>query len=594
MKPLPKAALFCANLPEQFRDDELKYKLTQLFSKFGKVHHVKLNRDKQNSALSFNFKLHSTQADLALNKSNKLYLKDRLLRVERARVNRSLRISSPSIDSTAIEAFFSRHGEIEFFLAGPSKALVPEESANQGEYVIRFKYRDDCMAAWFNHRQSSLFKLSWAHEVHHDPHNTPPLPLNDTANFPSLTSECSKENEVTLDKNMGALDLAADLSEDVAKSLTLNTRSESFPEMRDHQQPQESPNTPTNMIPSTPQLSPDVNNNANQSMETSYPLTPPTQPLNYDPRPPRKLFRGGHQQSFDDRRGGYRRHSNRPPKSNSGRNPRHYLNMNYMETGPPQTGTYYHGFTHAGQQFNQAYYPAATTPAFIPYPTAINFGQPVYAYPYPMAQTKTNDGLIASNDNEVNVGVGVAAPAVRAGYMTVPPDTHPMAPLRATGFMTTNAGLVPLYSPQDLERWNENLATTNAQQSSKDSPSKDEAPGFPSAGSIPIQQYPMIQQPQPQHLMNVGSVALGLDCVNNNTQRNLSNMPPPRFFGISPPGHLQAYENWECGATQNQPNQGKVHYHDHPQSTQQQNPLVAPNSGFTTGPPGHTPAMRGY
>lgn len=327
------------------------------------------------------------------------------MRIERARVNRSLRISSPSIDSAAIESFFSRHGEIEFFLAGPSKALTPEESANQDEYVIRFKYRDDCMAAWFNHRQSSLFQLSWAHERQHNHHSTPPLSLNDTANFPSLISECSKENEVTLDKKMGALDLATDLSEDVAKSLTLNTRSESFPEMRDHQQPQESPNTPTNMIPSTPQLSPDVNNTANQSMESSYPLTPPTQPLNYDTRPPRKVFRGGHQQSFDDRRGGYKRHGNRPPKSNSGRNPRHYLNMNYMETG-----TYYPGFTHAGQQFNQACYTATTAPAFIPYPTAINFGQPVYAYPYTMAQTKTTDGLIASNDNAVNMGVGVGAP----------------------------------------------------------------------------------------------------------------------------------------------------------------------------------------
>lgn len=103
----------------------------------------------------------------------------------------------------------------------------------------------------------------------------------------------------------------------------------------------------------------------------------------------------------------------------------------------------------------------------------------------------------------------------------------------------------------------------------------------------------MIQQPQPQHLMNVNSVTLGLDCVNNSTQKNLSNMPPPRFFGISPPGH-QAYENWECGATQNQPNQGMVHYHDQSQTLQQQEPLVAPAPGFTTGPPGHTPAMRGY
>lgn len=212
--------------------------------------------------------------------------------------------------------------------------------------------------------------------------------------------------------------------------------------------------------------------------------------------------------------------------------------------------------------------------------------------------------------------------------MALPPDMHAMAPLRATGFMTTNAGLVPLYSPQDLERWNEGLAGANTAPL-KDDTGKDEQGGATGASAtalsapapLTLQQYPFLQQPQPQHLVNVG---LGLDTGGGGVgiaaaTKNAGGVHPPRFFGISPPGHHthtqhSGYEDWEgaganagvntgtSGQSQTQPQQSShtslgATYYDQQSSQhhqQQHQGLAPPPPGFTTGPPGHTPAMRGY
>lgn len=321
------------------------------------------------------------------------------------------------------------------------------------------------MSAWFTNRQSTLFKLCWAHERHPFNRNTHAISLTDKRSFPSLTpDQPSVEGDMTqshaqstqthtqsaensLDKSMGALDLATAASKDVAPSVFLSTRSESFPEMREHsqthqpqQQSHDSPNTPTRFIPSTPQLSPDMNE-ANHSMETAYPLTPPSQSL-YEVRPPRKSFGrgGGSFESRENRRGGFRRNNNthnRPPKPNNPK--RHYLNMNYLDGGAnagagASVGGYYHpGYTATGQHLNQGYYPQPTAPAFIPYPTPINFGQPVMAYPYPMAhaQSKTGDNSPASADKMMGglgVGVGVGHPGGFCSFLddmlTEPKASH--------------------------------------------------------------------------------------------------------------------------------------------------------------------------
>ena len=230
--------------------------------------------------------------------------------------------------------------------------------------------------------------------------------------------------------------------------------------------------------------------------------------------------------------------------------------------------------------------------------------------------------------------------------MAVTPDMHGVAPLRATGFMTTNAGLVPLYSPQDLERWNEGHGTGTGgggvagsgamgQTQPMKEDSKDDTSGnsgtaplaaisAPTHAPVTLQQYPLLQQPQPQHLMNVGlgletggmSMGIAPNTKNVNVGGSGGGVHPPRFFGISPPHHpashsnppntsaAQPYEDWDgdnAGAsTAVQPQSS--HEHDPNTHAQAHSPLTAtyydqhgqPHQSFTTGPPGHTPAMCGY
>ncbi|TIA95697.1 hypothetical protein E3P94_03597 [Wallemia ichthyophaga] len=769
MKPLPKAALFCANLPEQLADDDLKLQLSHLFSKYGRVHHVKLNRDRQNRLGAFIQYQLPSHADVALNKSNKIYLKDRLLRVERARVNRSLRISHTPLDSSAIQSTFCKHGDMESFLIGPAVGSVPEQSAEQGEFIVRFKFRDDCMAAWFAHRQSSLFHLSWAHERSrgvHSGHNTNNTLINDKGSFPPLV-QSQQPKQITSHhtasddaiNSIGALDLASaptnkaiTASVDATPSVFLGARSESFPEMRqgkggkgevelhlpagqEKQQskeivhPHDSPNTPSRFIPSTPQLSPDMNE-ANQSLETTstHPLTPPSQPF-YDTRPPRKSYGRGGAFEGRGRGGGFRRNNTRPPRPHNHNHNQHgkryYLNMNYHEGGVgvgalgelgSSAAYYYPGY--AAQQPNnlnlnlnhtqaqaqaQAYYTqqsqhSQSTPAFIPYPALnLNLCQAVMAYPYVMQQGQQGQGrgnkIGESNTDTMEMtmvdggsgGVGIGASgnvgdvnananainavqpiqthaAHTAHTMNAIHPIHPghtvhtmqtlMPPLRATGFMTTNAGLVPLYSPQDLERWNEGLIGSGSgtlgrtvgdaqlQQHQQQYSEQPEQPqeslkdneksagntanaknahnadttttthydqhnhSYPHSQShshsdhtnsaLSLQPYPLLQQPRPQHVVNT-NVGLGLDTAGVGrapTGKNTGSVNPPRFFGVSPPS--QPYQEWEGVNADSHTHNQHSHSHSHPSVSTAYYDNTSQPVQHTPPPPGFTTGPPGH
>lgn len=386
---------------------------------------------------------------MALSKSNKIYLNDRLLRVERARVNRSLRITNSTIDKLSIQSLFQKYGQIENFFVGPcgnGLNTPPEESANENEFVIRFKYRDDCMSAWFNLRQSNLFNLTWAHDYKFNNDNK--KFISKGKNDENFHNQRFNDKLSSMTNSMGALDLAkankpinkpADNNDGDQQSQQqpplMSSHSDSFPELKPplSNETQQSPKTPQNFIPTTPQLStnepptaPSTDNHSN------YPLTPPINVNN----PPIK-FTNKHQQQpsyfnkspLTDKRPFHKR-SNRPLNHNHQRRPFNhnqkpniFTPQNKTQPPPQHQNPHFQSWNpshhHAQQPFisyvpdynqpsfiplttptqNQHSYFTSPHPTFIPYP--VNIGHPFMTY-LPSTGPFYNQHKVNTNDKPLN------------------------------------------------------------------------------------------------------------------------------------------------------------------------------------------------
>ena len=183
-----------------------------------------------------------------------------------------------------------------------------------------------------------------------------------------------------------------------------------------------------------------------------------------------------------------------------------------------------------------------------------------------------------------------------------------MAPLRATGFMNTNAGLVPIYSPQDLERWNASNGSQSQDKNlnEKEFSNKDKDISHNNNVDQQLQPYPYIHQPIPHHLGNMQpqqhNNALGLDFSyqqNPNNNSNVYTQPQilPYEFSQQDPSHLsfEYHRRPHSDESYLHPytiQNSQSNSNDNDDDCRQQQPSDVAN--FVTGPPGHTPGIRNY
>jgi hypothetical protein len=138
---LPDACLFVASLSSQKSKKQLQKACLEIFQKFGPVLNVTVNRDNRNRPFAFVQFKYIRDAERASQES--ITIDDRLVRMERAKVNRSLHISKiqQGLSQKTVNEMASTVGQVEELSYNPTK----------NEAFIKFTYREDALKAcsWY-------------------------------------------------------------------------------------------------------------------------------------------------------------------------------------------------------------------------------------------------------------------------------------------------------------------------------------------------------------------------------------------------------------------------------------------------------------
>ncbi|ORX89985.1 hypothetical protein K493DRAFT_305307 [Basidiobolus meristosporus CBS 931.73] len=137
----PQGCIFVASLAASKTDEELHESVTKHFSKYGKLLNVKVLKDWKQRPYSFVQFENVHDAKRALTEAHHTILDGRHIRVEQARVNRTLFIAK-----------ISRSLNEENYQTGRSK----------GCGFVKFCYRDDAIRAYSELRVNSKWVVEWA------------------------------------------------------------------------------------------------------------------------------------------------------------------------------------------------------------------------------------------------------------------------------------------------------------------------------------------------------------------------------------------------------------------------------------------------
>eukprot|EP00842_Homolaphlyctis_polyrhiza_P001951 jgi/Hompol1/2757/HPOL_001451-RA len=146
IRGLPQACLFVASLTTAKTDTQLHNSITKKLSEWGELLNVKVMRDWLGRPYSFvQFKA-IEDAERALAEANGIAIEGRKIRIERARVNRTLYIAKldPSITEAEVESTVREYGEIE------DMKLLHDASTGEFKHCGYFKYRfrEDAIEAY--------------------------------------------------------------------------------------------------------------------------------------------------------------------------------------------------------------------------------------------------------------------------------------------------------------------------------------------------------------------------------------------------------------------------------------------------------------
>lgn len=157
----PDACLFVASISESTDDESL----SQYFEKYGTVLKVKLLKDKKNQRpYAFVQFLNSKEADSAVNDVDNHVLDGRHIRVEKAKVNRTLFIAkfSRQMTNSELRDIAEAFGPIENVTI--IKNHMTQESKGCG--FLKFRYREDAMDALLQLKQTNKkWVVEWANSA---------------------------------------------------------------------------------------------------------------------------------------------------------------------------------------------------------------------------------------------------------------------------------------------------------------------------------------------------------------------------------------------------------------------------------------------
>ncbi|KAH6564580.1 hypothetical protein BASA62_007804 [Batrachochytrium salamandrivorans] len=165
LRGLPEACLFVASLAAVRSDTELQESVTTHFKAWGELMNVRVIKDWMGRPYAFvQFKV-VEDAQRALVEANNTIIDGRHIRIEQAKVNRTLFVSK--INSTLTESevleIAAQHGPIESLTVASSSTTNTETSGSTAH--IKYRYREDAVDAFAAFRASELWSVDWASNV---------------------------------------------------------------------------------------------------------------------------------------------------------------------------------------------------------------------------------------------------------------------------------------------------------------------------------------------------------------------------------------------------------------------------------------------
>ncbi|KAI8866075.1 hypothetical protein GQ42DRAFT_81321 [Ramicandelaber brevisporus] len=160
----PEACLFVASLNNSLSDVELQNSVSSIFSQWGKLLHVKVQRDSHSRPYAFVQYNDINDARKALDHSKGVLIEGRPARVEIARVNRILYVEGfdKSLDDDSLRNMVTLiNGEQR----GLEEFIVPKDSAdgdNKGILYVKYCYREDAVDAIRFLRTNTHYAVGWA------------------------------------------------------------------------------------------------------------------------------------------------------------------------------------------------------------------------------------------------------------------------------------------------------------------------------------------------------------------------------------------------------------------------------------------------
>ncbi|EEB06861.1 RNA-binding protein M [Schizosaccharomyces japonicus yFS275] len=149
----PIACLFVASLNSARSEQELATAVENHFKRWGPLLHVKVLKDWLQRPYSFVQFQNQEDASRALAEAHNTLLDGRYIRVEQARMNRTIWIAHPTIQPKLqdVRSLLQPFGELEELTA----------TIDRPGFLARFAYRDDAISA-FSSLRHSVWSVEWA------------------------------------------------------------------------------------------------------------------------------------------------------------------------------------------------------------------------------------------------------------------------------------------------------------------------------------------------------------------------------------------------------------------------------------------------
>ena len=183
----PGACIFAGNLNSSKSDTELHNSVQNHFATWGPIASVKIQRDSKGRPTSFIQYIHIADAKKALAESfHSIKLDGRLIRVEPAKVNRTLFISGfkPSLKYHELIKKLEIHGPVEDLVllhrnrttnSSATSATSCTDNTKHGAAFVKFFSREDAIKAFLFFRQArrhSSWSVEWSFKIQHDPYSS--------------------------------------------------------------------------------------------------------------------------------------------------------------------------------------------------------------------------------------------------------------------------------------------------------------------------------------------------------------------------------------------------------------------------------------